>query len=89
MFNFYLVVHSMSPNASEFVTANLPGVSKRQIQRVSSKRRGAPVIHLSDEDMRTSVKNHSKLISTRLKNSTACIAFSVGIGATVIGKAFQ
>jgi hypothetical protein len=37
LLNFYLVVHSMSPKASEFVTANLPGVSKRQIQRVSSK----------------------------------------------------
>jgi hypothetical protein len=90
LLNFYLVVHSLSPKASEFVTANLEGVSKRQIQRISTKRRQAPVIHLTNEEMIAAVEKHIQLIRNQLKNPNVRIAFSVGVDATtVIGKAFQ
>jgi hypothetical protein len=34
--NFFMAIHCLSPKASEMVTANLQGVSKRHIQRVSA-----------------------------------------------------
>jgi hypothetical protein len=89
LLNFYLVVHSMSPKASKFVTANLPGVSKRQIQCFSSKQCGTPMIHLTEKDMRTAVVNYCNLICAQLKNPSACLAWSVGVDATVISRVFQ
>ncbi len=47
------------------------------------------MIHLTEEDMRTAVKNYCNLICARLKNPSACLAWSVGVDATIISRAFK
>jgi hypothetical protein len=87
--NFFMAVHCLSPKASEVVTANLKGISKRHIQRISAIRRGPPVIHKSDEEIIACVEKQFKMIRQRSGNPLLRLSASLGVDATVLSKAFQ
>ncbi len=89
--NFFMAIHCLSPMASEMVTANLQGVSKCHIQRVSAKCRGPPVIHLTDTDKEIvlAVEKKIKMVCGRFGNKSLRVAMSLGANATVILQAFQ
>ncbi len=87
--NFFMAIHCLSPKASEIETANLQGVSKCHIQRVSVKCRGPPVIHLMDKEIVLAVEKKIKMVRGRSNNKSLRVAMSLGVNATVILQAFQ
>jgi hypothetical protein len=87
--NFFMAIHCLSPKASEMVTANLQGVFKRHIQRVSAKCCGPPVIHLTDKEIVLAVEKQIKMVHGRSGNKSLHVEMSLGVNVTVISRAFQ
>ena len=88
--NFMLALAaSGDKKAFEYVSGNLCSVSLRWIQKLIARKRSAPFIQLSRDDMVQRLVNRFTQIRQRIGNPTQRLAFSVGVDATCVVSAFQ
>ena len=87
--NFYLGLAATNTKSFEMISANLLGPSIRQVQRVAAKRRSSPFITFDRDAIITLVTSHLSKIRTRAKDMSMRVAFSCGVDATALVKAYQ
>ena len=87
--NFMLALSGQNMTALNFVSANLSLASPRHIQRMSSARRGTPIVLRSMKEIHSLISQRIKIIRERSGDPSRRVAFTLGIDGTVLVKGWQ